>query len=264
MSTDAPQQFIRPPLDCADAIPALEASALGALEPEEQRAVEAHVAHCSTCRAALARLEKTVDSISAAIAPAEPPPSLRRRLMAEITSLGDEPVRQLRRQPSGEPLRWRRAAFALAIAATLLLAGLGVAGVLLIHARTARDAALADRRDVAEYLRHGGTMAALTPTPGNAGGAEGNLIVAPDQPRALLVVAGLASANDGSDYRVWVERSGRRTWLAKIEVGADGTGYLLVAAPEPLTTYDRIGIAWEAPGQPARDVLTAPIPSHGV
>jgi anti-sigma factor RsiW len=264
MSTDAPQQFIRPPLDCADAVTALEASALGALEPEEQRAVAAHVARCSSCRAALARLEEAVDALSAAIVPVEPPPSLRQSLMAEIARAGDESARQFERRRAGAPAPWRRAAFALAIAATLLLAGLGVASVSLIHTRTARDAALADRRDVAEYLRHGGTMAALTPTPGNAGGAEGNLIVAPDQPRALLVVAGLASANDGSDYRVWVERAGRRTWLAKIEVGADGTGYLLVAAPEPLTTYDRIGIAWEAPGQSARDVLTAPIPSHGV
>jgi hypothetical protein len=84
------------------------------------------------------------------------------------------------------------------------------------------------------------------------------LIVAPNQPRAALVVSGLTTG-DGSRYRIWVEHAGDRTWLTDLEVEPDGIGYIILSAPEPLVSYDTIGIALEAPGQTARDILVAPI-----
>lgn len=253
-------------LRCVDVRDMLGAYALGALDPAERRQVADHLVGCSACRAALARHERATTALGLSVAPVPPPPDLAQRLLAEIgqgngltrppaaPATGAVPV-----PPIAEARRWRRAATGLAAAAALLLLGLVVVAVLLRQTQEARDDAAGDRRALAEYLGNGGTIAALVPAPGaSAADGRGSLIVAPNQPRAALVVSGLASGG-GRRYRVWVERGGSRTWLVDLEVGADGTGYLIVSAPEPLVSYDKIGIAQETAGQASRDILVAPI-----
>ena len=135
-----------------------------------------------------------------------------------------------------------------------------VVTVLLRQTQEVRDDAVADRRELAEYLGAGGAITALVPATGTPAAGQGSLIVAPNQPRAALVVSGLATGGERR-YRVWVERDGERTWLAELEVEPDGIGYAFLSAPEPLVRYDRVGIALEAPGQTAQDLLVAPIRS---
>jgi hypothetical protein len=77
----------------------------------------------------------------------------------------------------------------------------------------------------------------------------------------MVVVAGLPPTAPTRHYRVWVARRNRRTWVGELVVAHDGTGYLLVRAPAPLTTYDAIGLSRIGPGQPgALDLLAAAIP----
>jgi hypothetical protein len=179
--------------------------------------------------------------------------------MAEIAGT-HSPARRLFPLPmTRDASWWRRTAIAFATVAALLLVGGGVAGVLLLRARATTEDAAGDRRQIAAYLSHGGTMTTLALAPGAPRAARGTLIVAPNQPQALIVAAGLAPPGTGQRYRVWVAHGGQRTWLDNLEIGADGSGYLLVTAPAPLETYDTVGLALAAPGQPARDLLTAPI-----
>jgi anti-sigma factor RsiW len=268
MSNDTLSPPDSPALSCADVEAMLGAYALEVLDPEERRPVAAHLAGCSGCQAALARYERATTAVGLSVAPVAPPPDLARRLLAEIgpgntstarpivSAMEAVPVR-----PDGEAHRWRRAATGLAAVAALLLVGLAVVAVLLHQTQQARDEAVSGRREIAEYLGSGGTITALVPAPGaSAADGRGSLIVAPNQPRAALVVSRLATGG-GRRFPVWVERGGERTWLTDLEVESDGTGYLIVSAPQPLTSYDTVGIAVETPGQTARDLLVAPIGS---
>jgi anti-sigma-K factor RskA len=59
----------------------LAAYALGALEPQQVPALEAHLAECERCRADLRWLEPAVEVIPESVAQLSPPPSLRANLM---------------------------------------------------------------------------------------------------------------------------------------------------------------------------------------
>jgi anti-sigma factor RsiW len=256
-TTTPPPTSIHP--GCAEATAALAAYALGALDHGEHRAVSVHLAGCPACQADLGRHERTVAALDVALAPAPPAASLRPRLLAEIAGSASPARVPFPRPTARDASWWRRTAVALAAVAALLLAGVGVAGGLLLQARSVNEDAAGDRRQIAAYLSHGGIMTVLTPAPGASGGSRGTLIVAPNQPQALIVAAGLEPPRAGQRYRVWVEGGGQRTWLDALEVSADGSGYLLVSAPAPLETYDTVGLALETPGRPTRDTLTAPI-----
>jgi anti-sigma-K factor RskA len=57
---------------------------LGALEPEEVAAFERHVEDCELCRSEIRWLTTAVEVLPEAVERHEPPPELRRRLLAEI------------------------------------------------------------------------------------------------------------------------------------------------------------------------------------
>jgi anti-sigma-K factor RskA len=100
----------------------LAAYALGALGPEDARAVEAHLAGCERCRADLRWLEPAVDVLAESVVQLSPPPRVRDELLA-ITS------GEARRAEPGGRRGWR--AWVLrpvtALAATAIVAA-GVAG----------------------------------------------------------------------------------------------------------------------------------------
>lgn len=62
----------------------LAAYLLGALEPAEAAALERHLERCERCRADLRRLEPAARALPEAVERLEPPPRLRRRLLAEV------------------------------------------------------------------------------------------------------------------------------------------------------------------------------------
>jgi len=260
MSAAMPSSISPRSLVCVDVDPVLGAFALGSLERDEWRDVAAHLAVCPKCRVGLARYETSLSVIAQSIPEVAPPPALRLRLLEEITQSKQQIDQPAKPSPIVRSLpRVRRLTIALAAIAAVLVIALGTTAFLLVQARSQRNEAVSDRREIAEYLRHGGNMVAMVPVEGLSAGAEGSLIVAPDQPRALVIVSGLTPAPDGGSYRVWVERAGQRVWLASLELSSDGTGYLLTSAPQPISTYERMGIVRQQPSQPDVDVFTVAI-----
>ncbi len=267
-------------LGCTEVREALGAYALGALDADERASVTAHLAGCAECRAALARYETAVDALGGTVPPVPPPASLRERLLAEVGVAATEgqaeagaagaPVHL--RQKDTRPERRstsRRAAVALGLVAAALLASIGVAGVLWSQARADRDEARAQRRalaiyldEVHEVLRNGGIAAPLAPAEGDSGSRteHGTLIVGPDDGDAMVLVAGIPP-DDDARYQVWVARGDERIGLDNLWVTDEGFGWLMLASPEPLASYDMVGITRVAPGTPEdEDLLVAPIP----
>jgi anti-sigma factor RsiW len=92
----------------------LHAYALGALDEDERRRVEAHLDRCDECRQLAAELEEAANALPVALAqasPLRPPMSLRDRLVAEVG-----------RRPRAPRRRWWRPRAALALAAVALAA----------------------------------------------------------------------------------------------------------------------------------------------
>lgn len=257
-------------LTCADASDLLPAYALGMVNPEEQRAIDAHLATCPACRAALDRYDGVTGLLGTAIVPVTPPPALRARLLADAAR-SDVPI-----APPDQPrpaTRWRGlptdpivlsrwAAAGYGLVATLLVVGLVAAGLLLRQTRDERDVARQGQTEVIEYLRNGGVVTPLAVAGSGSlpfDGA-GSVVLTANQPQGMILVDGFLPSDADHIYRVWVARAGERTRIDEIRVTADGCGWLIFESPEPLPTYDEIGITLAATASTERqDLLVAPI-----
>jgi anti-sigma-K factor RskA len=100
--------------------------ALGVLEGEERKALEAHIAGCAACEAKLAEARGRVSLLALAAKPLAPPASVKNRLMEQVraeSSQARSPVAAQREQRSGGLFgRWT---LALAAAAVLLAVATG-------------------------------------------------------------------------------------------------------------------------------------------
>jgi anti-sigma-K factor RskA len=114
----------------------LMAYALGALEPTEEREVEAHAPGCARCRRELEALAPAVAVLGESVEQLEPPPELRERVLAVVRS--DAANAAGTRQPAAQGGRrgWRRGWRGLVLRpatglAALAIAAAGVGGYLI-------------------------------------------------------------------------------------------------------------------------------------
>ncbi len=235
---------------------AVAAYALGVLDDDERREIEAHLASCPACRAELSRYEDVVGDLGAMAEPVAPSSGLRDRLLADARASrgGSSAPRTFRRQV---PLAW------LAIAASIAVISIVALGFLLVVTLDERDDARLSEQEMAEYLKDGGTLSALVPAPGapeDVVPGHGSLAVAPDQDRAMLVVYDLPASGGEYRYTAFAERDGERVELGDLRVNEQGVGWLLLSGPEPMSTYDTVGITRYAPGAPdGEPFLVAPM-----
>ncbi len=246
---------------CAQVRDDLPAYALGILDADERARVEAHLDGCPECRSALRRFETTVGALGAAVAPVAPPPALRTALMDEIR----RPVASQTRTRS--PLiRFRpMLTVGLGIAATLALVAAITFGILFQQVRDQRDTAREGQAEMAEYLKDGGTLSPLLPAAGASDGAEpnhGSLALAPNQGGAMLSVYDLAPTSGDQRYFVWAQRAGQdKVKLGELHVDKSGFGWMLLWGPDPMSTYDVVGITRVTAGNPQGEpFLTAQMP----
>lgn len=222
---------------------ALAAYALGILDADERALVEAHLAGCASCRAELARQEEVVGELGFAPDPVPPSADLRNSLLSEIHQAPVTPA----------PRRLRPRVVFLAAAAAIALVSIVVLAAMLARTMDQRDDARHGEREIAEYISNGGTLSALMPAPdapADVTPGHGTLAVAPSQDQAMLVVHGLSPSVDGRRYMAWAERDGGRVRLGELVVDADGVGWLVLNAPEPMSAYDTVGVTRFSPDAP--------------
>jgi len=201
---------------------------LGALDPEEERAVERHLGGCAACRNEERELRETHERFAgASIASSSVPPELKARILGALPRHGGA--------PSSGTARVGRVA--LAVAAVLLL---------FAFAAVAYSAGLFGR--AAE-------TAMLEPTE-LAPGAGGELKVQSSGPNAeaSLEVWDLPTTEPNEYYELWFGREGGRVSAGTFTVDDSGRGRLSASAPTLDGDYQRVGITLEEfPEEPRMD-----------
>jgi anti-sigma-K factor RskA/putative zinc finger protein len=169
---------------------------LGALPALEAEVFERHLMGCDVCRDEVERLRPAVEVLPRSVEPFEPPPSLKRSLMAVVEAEAGErggALAEPRRQAPGVLGRIRavlggmRPRTALAVASVALVAG------------AALGLGLSAGGDATRTI-------AATVDPSQMPGGHARLEV--DGDAALLRVSDLPTPPPGRVYEVWVERDG--------------------------------------------------------
>ena len=200
----------------------LAAYSIGALEPGEERSLEAHLPGCERCERELRALAPAVAALGESVDQLEPPVALRERVMAVVRAEASRPgAVASRRSRLGTSLL--RPAAGLA---ALAVAGAGVAGYLI------RDA--------------GEESTETVPVSEAGGGIGGSLEVSEDS--ALLTVHGMPPLPKGAIYQVWVAEGDRVRPSSSFVT--DRAGAATAAVPERLTDGDRVMVTRESgPGR---------------
>ncbi len=210
--------------------------ALGCLDAPEARQVTKHLAVCGHCRAELERYSWVVDELPLALEMADPPENLKARILNRA------------RQPSGtidQPAssweRFRqallRSAPAWGIASLALVLILAVSNLLLWQRLGQVEGA--SRRTMPAVALAG---ADLTP------GASGRVVISRDGEYGVLVVDGLPRLDDAQQYQLWLIKDGQRTSGGVFSVNRAGYGWLYIKSPDPLASYQSVGITIEPAG----------------
>jgi anti-sigma-K factor RskA len=202
----------------------LAALALGCLEPRERARVSRHLETCPACRSRLAGYEELVATLGLAAPRAEPPRTLRRRI--------------LRKAGGGAALGRPVPRLAWTLAAAALLA-LSLGFNLVLGQRVSRLEA------VSAVLP--GQVAVLAATEA-AVGARGLLLFDSGENEATLVVEDLPPLEGDRQYQLWLIREGQRTSGGIFSVTPQGYGCLLILSPLPLNSYQALGITVEPAG----------------
>jgi len=213
-------------LTCAESEDLLALAALGVLGADESATLNAHLRHCAGCRAAGRRYQATAKLLPESLELLEPPPSLRRKLLAEV--YGAAPPQPQEHRWSA---LWRRVPQHRAL--TLVAAGLSVAAAVLATWSATRSASPATQTF---------TVVGTTSEPA----AQGSLTFYPGTANAIVSVRGLsqAPAPAAGVVELWlIPQNGQAlpagfltmspqsdTWTAAIH--ADLSRYAVLAATE--------------------------------
>jgi anti-sigma-K factor RskA len=211
----------------------LAAVALGSLEQEERQSVQQHLRVCPPCRAAFECYEEVTGLLGLSAPEAEPPEGLKERI---LEGLGQRSRRPRKRVPGFWTVPRLAPAWAVAgaFALTVLIG---------FNALLWRQVRRLEARS--EQLRS--QLVALEATE-SAPQARGLMIIDAGQPTATLVVEGLPVLDPDRQYQLWLIHDGQRTSGGLFSVSPSGFGVLMVAAPQPLGSYQAFGITVEPAG----------------
>jgi anti-sigma-K factor RskA len=217
----------------------LVAYVLGALDPGEERDVEAHAPGCARCSRELEALAPAVAVLGESVEQLEPPPELRERLMAVVHSdvaraaeareRGvEEPTRRVRRG-------WRGLLLRPAVAIGLSIAIAAIGGYLIAG-------------------NGGGGGAEETTVPAVAQQGIGGTLAVGDN-TSMLDLHGLAQLKGSEVYQVWVAKG--QTVQPSSNFIPDANGRAMTAVDGHLSAGTKVMVTREP--RPGRTTPTPPI-----
>ncbi len=234
--------------------------ALGALEPDEQGAVDEHLDTCGRCRTQLARAKELVLMLAWTPDQHDPPPMLRGRLMRRVQQLqrldGDQPQRWWQRFLPDMRQRSAQVAFGLSMALAALLLITSLRTSTLQREITVLRSQLRDQQVIVDALRSPDTrLVSLTQ---ESGASQARLLLDPNGQRGYLVTSELEQLPGNQTYQLWLLDGQTPVSAGMFEIDEQGVGRAVVEANQPLREYQGIGISIEPVGgssQPTNVVL---------
>lgn len=221
------------------------------LTDEDKRQVAEHLDTCQECQAEYLRMQQVTEELPLALSQAEPPPSLKNKLMGE--------VRRRSEQKGGKRTAgfWRRLGSVVSMKAPAWALALIIVLALGNFIQWGRINQLSSRPTAAMI------MISLTNTL-DSPRAVGTLVMDHEGEYGTLVVDDLAELNPAYQYQVWLMEDGERTSGGVFSVNYEGYASLELSAPQPLIKYDAIGITIEpaggSPGPTGAKVLGGDLP----
>ncbi|HVH66593.1 MAG TPA: anti-sigma factor [Gemmatimonadales bacterium] len=219
------------------------AFAIRSLERKEESLFASHLSRCEECRVAVAQLERELAWLPMGVRPVAPPPGLSHALAEHAL-----------RPP---PRRWRQWVFALAAAATVVVALRIWAGARheikqLKSALEARQGRLNAIEDSLSAIL--GAERVLQKTISGPG-YEGGVLIFYDQDtqRWNVVVHDLPAARAGETYQLWYATGGGLLPGPEIHVNGSRPTFLTLPAPRPSDVIGAVltvGPAGGSAGQP--------------
>lgn len=252
--------------------------AVGSLEENERRELEAHLAKgCPICEAELERLSRAAWLLAASARPVRAPAALRSNVLAAVHR--EKAPAGTRRAEPGEapapiPLPPPRpgipAAWIWAAAAALI----AVVGALQWHAATyLQDQLTATRSEVAQLrqdVENEKAWAALSaapkaqviqlsPTPSAAAAITARATYDPDSHRALLTFSNF-SAPTGKDYELWVIGKSGPASLGLVKADSAGRAVLRFSNLSASDSLSAFAVSLEnAGGAPTKTAPAGPV-----
>jgi anti-sigma-K factor RskA len=223
----------------------LAAYMLGALEPDEASAFEAHLAGCGRCQARERWLRTSLDVLPSSVEQLEPPPALRERLMETVRAEAGVAEDQPRPAPAVRP---RSRGLRAWLGSLSLRPATALAGVVVFLAAGVIGYAIGNGGSGAntETIAVQGTPAARL--------ATGTLVR--DGDRAILRVSNLPQQR-GRIYEVWIVKKGDSKPIPStlFQVGRNGGGsagvpYGLDNAAQVLVSSEPAGGSTQPTSQP--------------
>jgi anti-sigma-K factor RskA len=218
-----------------DLIPAY---ALGSLEAEEARQVQAHLLSCLVCRAEARAFEDLTAGLGLLVPPADPPSALKERLLGRLHSSSARTTLPERRAAPG----WMGQ----------LLPAWSLVSLVLILALAVFSFLTWQRSNGLQPTTNPGGMQAVALLPAQSGSpATGFVIIGADGRNGALVVDNLPPLGEDRKYQLWLIRDGQRTSGALFSTDEESYGGTRVRAPRPLNEYSAVEITIEpAQGSP--------------
>ena len=231
--------------NCFQIEPLLAAYALNALEPDENRQVEAHLESCVLCRQAVSDYQAISDELIFAQPAVQPPARIRAKLLAQTAS-----------KPKREGLLGRlRNNPAKLIPATALVVIL-ILVVFNISLLYSTNQLLASQEELTRQNQVNQTAFALLTYPESQvaiiddGEIYGTLVYDPDGQVAVLNIWGLESLPAGQDYQVWLIEPDQTRISGGVFQSSDQSEYVtfIIESPNSLENFAGIGVTIEPEG----------------
>lgn len=217
----------------------IPAYAIGAADPEERDAVDAHLRRCTECRALVEEYRALGEDLAFAEPLAPATRGLTEDLRKRIHGKSDRP------RLAGWLGFLRRPALVLGTVALALfvLTNLYWAGrVTRLENQASQFAALAQAPGI--------TLKASDAEAGRYEGrsADGVVYVQPGSNLALLCVYALPQLGPDKTYQAWLVGDGQRVSAGTFAVNRDGYGVLVIDSGRPVSDYQQLGITVEPSG----------------